>query len=157
MVARHSTAITVVSLLLTIASAWVVLTEWNINSDFRALLPEDSQATRALEAVESRLGASTAMFAVISSPDDEANKRFAADFAERLRAMDEVVLAHFHNDKAFFERHQLLYLEAADLQKLRERIAEAIRASKKRANPFFVPLDDDASEPTVETEDLERK
>lgn len=155
-VAERYVAITVVSLLVTALSAWVLVSQWSINSDFRALLPDDAPATQALEKVESRLGSSTAMFVVVDSPSLEANKRFARDFAERLRAMDEIALAHFHNQKSFFEKHELLYLRAEDLRTLRERIDEAIREGKKRANPLFVPLDD-SPEPDIETKDLEEK
>lgn len=155
-VARHHVLITVVSLLLTVVSVWVVVTQWNINSDFRALLPRDSPATRALESVESRLGSATAMFVVVDSPSFEANRRFARDFARRLRAMDEVALAHFHNDRQFFVDHQLLYMEAEDLRTLRTRLQQAIREAKKRANPFYVPLSEGAA-PSVRTEDLEEK
>ena len=161
-VGRFYVLITVASLLLTGLAVWVIATTWNINSDFKALLPRTSAAYQAMQEVGERVGSGSAIFVVIDSPDTEANLRFAEVYAEKMRELDEVALAHFHNDKDFFERHQLLYMEAEDIRTLRERLEEAIREEKRRANPLFVSLrdDDEAREDDgelVETDDLEEK
>ncbi|MFB6265422.1 MAG: hypothetical protein ABEL76_17620, partial [Bradymonadaceae bacterium] len=151
LVAERYVAITVVSLVVTVVAGWTLVSEWSIDSDFRALLPADARPTRALEYVESRLGSATAMFVVVSSPSLASNKRFAEDLAEKLRAMDEVALAHFHNEKSFFERRQLLYLSVEELKELHDELETRIRRAKRRANPLYVPLDGDESEQSAAT------
>lgn len=159
-VARYYRQITLLSLVMTGLAIWVMVTQWNINSDFRALLPETSEAAQAMEEVGERVGSGSALFVVVSSPDMEANKRFADQFADRLRDLDSVSLAHFHNEKDFFEKHQLLYLQQEDLQTIRERLRDKIRDKKKKANPLFASLDDDEDEedsPFIETADIRAK
>lgn len=138
---QHHRAILVVSVLLTIVAIFIVATRWNIDSDFKALLPRDSPAARAMTEVGDRIGSGSALFVVIDSPDQQANIKFAEAYAEKLRGIDEVALAHFHNDKAFFDKHALLYLDAEDLAEIRTRLGDAIKEAKKRANPLFVSLD----------------
>lgn len=155
-VEAHPLLITVISVVLTAVTSWIVATQWNIDSDFKALLPQESAAARAMTDVGERVGSGSALFVVIDSPDPQANLKFVETYAEKLRSIDEVALAHYHNDKAFFEKRQLLYMEAEDLQTLHDRTKKAIREAKKKANPLFVSLDDD--EPVeVETDDIEAK
>lgn len=149
--------VAVVSLLLTAVATFIVATRWNIDSDFKALLPQESPAAAAMTEVGDRVGSGSALFVVVDSPDPAANLAFVTAYAEELRKIDEVALAHYHNDKAFFEQHALLYLEAEDLAKMRERLADAIKEAKKRANPLFVSLDDDPEPIELETADIEAK
>lgn len=151
-VARFHALITAGALVLSVLAIWVIAGHWNINSDLRALLPPDSEASRAMQEVQQRVGSDTALFVVISSPSTEKNKEFAGVFAEELREMDAVSLAHFHNDKRFFSKNRLLYVPQEDLTKLRERVAGEIREAKQKANPFFVSLDSDDEESTKDRE-----
>lgn len=149
--------VTIVSLLLTVVATFIVATRWNIDSDFKALLPEDSSAAQAMTEVGDRVGSGSALFVVVDSPDQQANIEFAGRYAEALRELDEVALAHYHNDKAFFDQHALLYIEQEDLAELRERLATSIKEAKKRANPLFVSLDDDPKPVELKTDDIEAK
>ncbi len=147
------------SVFLTALAVGVIATQWNINSDFRALLPQTSDAAQAMEAVGERVGSGSALFVVVDSPDPEANKKFARDYAEKLRDLPEVSLAHFHNDKEFYQQHQLLYLNSSDLETLRERLDAKIKEEKKEANPLFASLDseEDDSGEFIETDDIQAK
>lgn len=159
-VARYYVRITILSAVVTAVAIWVIATQWNINSDFRALLPQDSEAAQAMEEVGERVGSGSALFVVVDSPDMEANKEFAGDFAEQLRQMPSVALAHYHNDKDFFEKRQLLYLRKPGLGEIRERIAEKIEQEKKEANPLFASLeseDEDEDGEFIETGDIRAK
>ncbi|WP_158542411.1 efflux RND transporter permease subunit [Lujinxingia litoralis] len=128
------------SLVLTLVSLTLIATRWNINSDFRALLPSSSEAAQAMEEVGQRVGSGSSLFVVIDSPDKEANLAFAEVYAERLRELPQIALAHYHNDKAFFEQHRLLYMEVEDLEELHRQIKRRIREEKRAQNPLFVPL-----------------
>jgi len=144
--------------LLTIFSVWIIATQWNINSDFKALLPADSKAAQAMGEVSDRIGSGSALFVVIDSPEREANRRFAKVLSDRLLERKSVALAHYHNDKTFFEKNQLLYLSVEDLKKLRQRLKKKIKSEKRKANPLFVSLGSVKKKKTsgafIETDDL---
>ncbi len=157
-VARYYGIISVLSLVVSALAIWVIATTWNINSDFKALLPQTAPAALAMTEVADRVGSGSALFVVIDSPDQEANLKFAETFSTELRSIPSVALAHYHNDKTFFEKHQLLYMDVEDIKTLRERIEASIKQKKKEANPLFVQLrkkKDDG--PLVQTDDIEEK
>lgn len=160
-VGRYYLLITALSVLLSGLAVWVIATQWNINSDFKALLPRSSEAYQAMEEVGDRVGSGSALFVVIDSPDGEANKEFAKAYAEALRELPQVALAHYHNDKSFFEKNQLLYLQEEDLAKLHDRLEKKIRDEKRKANPLFVSLgsssDDEDDEDLLDRDRLEKK
>ena len=153
----HHRAVALLSLVLTIVCTIIVATRWNIDSDFKALLPQDSPAAVAMTEVGERVGAGSALFVVIDSPDQQANIEFAGKYAAELRKFDEVALAHYHNDKTFFDKHALLYLEAEDLAEIRKRLKKTIKEAKKRANPLFVSLKKDPKPVKLDTADIEEK
>ncbi len=132
--------IVALSLALTVAAAAVIGARWNINSDFKALLPSEAPAALAMDEVNRRIGGGSSLFVVIDSPDGEANLKFARAYSEGLLALDGVALAHYHNDKAFFKKHQLLYMDVADIEALTARTKATIKQRKKEANPLFVSL-----------------
>ena len=156
-VARYHRALVLASVVLTALAVWVMATRWNINADLKALLPESSPAAQAMEEVSARVGSGSSLFVVVDSPDQEATLAFAKDYTARLRQMDPIALAHYHNDKTFFERHQLLYMEAEDIAELRERVASTIKQRKKEANPLFVSLKKKDEGAGLEVDDLEHK
>ncbi len=132
--------IVALSLALTVVAATVIGARWNINSDFKALLPSEAPAAQAMDEVNRRIGGGSSLFVVIDSPDEDANLEFARAYSERLLAVDGVALAHYHNDKAFFKKRQLLYMDAGDIEALTKRTKATIRQRKKEANPLFVSL-----------------
>ncbi len=144
--------------LITILSVWIIATQWNINSDFKALLPENSKAAKAMTEVGQRIGSGSALFVVVDSPDKIANRKFAKVLSEKLLEKKSVALAHYHNDKTFFEKNQLLYLSVEDLQKLNLRLKKKIKSEKRKANPLFVSLGSvkkkKASSDFIDTSDL---
>ncbi|MFU8802600.1 MAG: efflux RND transporter permease subunit [Bradymonadaceae bacterium] len=159
-VGRHYLIIALLSVIITALAILTIATKWNINSDFKSLLPENSAAAQAMEEVGDRVGSGSSLFVVIDSPDGDANLEFAKQYAEKLRELPEIALAHFHNDKAFFDKHQLLYLDVEDLDTLHDRIRARIRRSKQRANPLFVDLRRPSAEPEdgfIDTRDIEEK
>ena len=152
-VGRHPGWLALASLVVTLLAIGVVATQWNINSDFQQLLPGDSEAAQAMQEVSDRVGSGSSLFVVIDSPDRQANRDFAYDYAEALRAHPDVALAHFHNDKEFFERHKLLYVDADDLEQLHQEVENRIRDERRRQNPLYVSLDD--GDDPVDTSDIE--
>ena len=93
-VGPHHRRLTVASLVMTALAVLVVATQWNINNDFRELLPGDSEAGRVVDEVSERVGSGSTLFVVIDSPDRQANRDFAEAYAEELRAHPDIALAH---------------------------------------------------------------
>jgi uncharacterized protein len=139
-VARFYALILLTALIITGVAGGVIAKKWNINSDFKALLPINSPAATSMDAVDARIGGGSSLFVVIDSPDREQNIKFAEVYSQKLRALPGVALAHYHNDKSFFEKHQLLYMDPADITQLHDELKRKIREAKKRANPLYVPL-----------------
>jgi predicted RND superfamily exporter protein len=139
-IARYYNPILLVALMLTGLAAAVIATQWNINSDFKALLPVNAPAAAAMTEVDQRIGGGSSLFVVIDSPDQQKNLQFAEAYANKLRAMPGIALAHYHNDKKFFEDHQLLYMDVEDLSAIYDELKSKIREAKKLANPLYVPL-----------------
>ena len=156
-VSRHYLMLTAASVLLTIAAVFTIVTKLNINSDFKALLPEDSEAVATMNEIDQRIGGGSSLFVVIDSPDKAKNIEFARQLAGKLEQVEGVALAHYHNDKTFFEQHQLLYVDAKDLRELHDKIARRIKQAKREANPFFVSLGPSKKSAPVSTDSLERK
>ena len=140
LVGRYHTLITVIALAITALSIGVMATRWNMNSSLDALLPEDSPAAVAMRAVSERVGSGSSLFVVIDSPDQQASLRFAKAYSERLLQEPGVAMAHYHNDKSFFEKNKLLYVSERDLSTLYNEARAVIRERKKQANPLFVSL-----------------
>lgn len=156
-VAKRYGWITAVSFLLTVAAIFTIATRWNIDSNLNTLLPQDSPAALAMEEVAARVGAGSSLFVVIDSPDKQANLDYAAAYSQELRAIPEIALAHYHNDKQFFEEHKLLYMQPEDIAQLRERVERTIAQRKREANPLFVGLKRKKKKQELTTADLERK
>ena len=135
------------SFVATALAVLVVGAKWNINSDFRELLPGNSEAAQAMEEVAQRVGSGSSLFVVIDSPEGEANRRFAAAYSEALLELPDVALAHFHNDKSFFEDHKLLYVPVEDLREIQQEIDDRLRSERQRRHPGFVSLDDGDEQP----------
>ncbi len=136
-------SITTISLVLTLVAGWYMIASWNISSDLESLLDEDSEAATAMQELDARVGSTSSLYAVVDSPETDANLEFAEAYAEHIRQLPSVTLAHFHNDKTFFEDHLLLYFDAGTLADLRADVERDIEEAKKRANPLFVSLDDE--------------
>lgn len=157
--ARHYFLTTLVAFILTAIAGWIIATKWNINSDFKALLPETSAAAQAMTEVGDRVGSGSALFVVVDSPDGQANKKFAEALSKKLLEIPSVALAHYHNDKSFFEKNQLLYMQADDIATLHERLQKKIKEAKKEANPLFVSLKkkEETDGDFIKTDDITRK
>ena len=159
-VGPHHGLMTLMSLVVTALAIFVVATQWNINSDFKELLPGDSEAAKAMDEVGQRVGSGSSLFVVVDSPDQQANRAFAEVYAEALRELPHIALAHFHNEKDFFDEHKLLYVDVEDLETIHDRIKDRIRDQRRRNHPMYVPLDeedDDGTEATIDTREVDER
>ena len=129
-----------------------------LESDLERLLPPEAPSVVGLEALRDAYGAVGRVSIVLNGPGPQAVEPAVEHVAQLLRARPEVEAVETERPVEFFESVRLLYLERKDLQELIRRIDRRVRWELERANPMFIPLDDDDEEPpAVETEDLERK
>jgi predicted RND superfamily exporter protein len=132
-----------------------------ISSDMEELLPPDAPAVRALGVLRARLPGSQYLGVVVKG--DGAGP-FAAALAERVRAyppdLVRLVRADIAEERRFVRDHAALYLDLADLREVRARVAAALARERRRANPFYVSLDDDDDDrdsPVLDLSDIEAR
>ncbi len=139
--------------LATVGSLPLVLS-LSLNSDLIALLPENTQAVRDLNAIQERFAAPQSFSLLVWSDDPVERKRFVEDLAPRLLALSgEGVLAVDYTVGQygdFVREHRHLYLPYDDLVRIRDSLERRRSHEACRANPFCVVLDDEP--PPIEEE-----
>ncbi|MBW2732923.1 MAG: MMPL family transporter [Deltaproteobacteria bacterium] len=130
----------VVAALLT-ATAWQGVKQIRIDTNLQALLPNDHQTVRRLEEVRDRVGAQSDLLIEIHSPSREANLRFGAALAAKMRAMPDLRYVIYRRDMASLKRNALLFLPLKDLLDLHQHIVGRIR--KEVGKRVAVQLDDE--------------
>ncbi len=68
-----------------------------------------------------------------------------------------VIFAYHRMDRAFFEKHQLLYLEVDDLKKLYERLRQKIRYEMRKKQSSLDLIGKEAKDPGFDYKDIEDK
>lgn len=150
-------------LVLGAATALTVFALWRsfhlgLDTDLKALLPEDYPSITRLQDLKTRMGAQNDLMVEVRSPDFEANKKMGAVVADFLKKREDIRYVIFHREKAVIERSALLFLSLHDLTELRERVIERIRR-EVRKELAVDEGDDGAAAPDDEDEDdpFERK
>lgn len=160
---RHATAVAVVMLALTAASAYLA-SQLELITDFSRLIPETSRAVVDQRQGEKYLGNSSLLVVEIRASDpraegvDEAGDAQSARAAgERARQAAVALSRHLAQDpefdfvlhrfnREFFERNALLYLTVDQLDDLHQRLDRRIRDRVLQENPLFVDLLDEDDE-----------
>lgn len=120
-VIQHRVAVLVVAAVLTAVAGWVA-SRLVIDSDLRALLPDDHPVLTTLDEVEGKFGALAAINVVVDGGTPEARHAFADALAVAL-ADDPMLREVDHRlDRTFFVEHALYYLDDADMRTLTERV-----------------------------------
>jgi predicted RND superfamily exporter protein len=108
------------------------------------LLPSDDPGVVTLEKTQARLGDMSLLLIGVSSPDREANLRYAEVVTQRLRKLPPSTLAfaayHVRDMRAFLDDNRWLYLKQDSLEAIRDRLKREI---VKKKNPMFVDLGGD--------------
>lgn len=124
----------------------------DLRADMTELLPREAKSARDVERVTARVGGWAEESIALHGPDPEALRRFADALAPRLAAMPDLVQSveyRIDDVRRFYDGRRWLFPSKEDLEALRERLQARLRWEKQRANPLFVPLDDDPA-PSVE-------
>ncbi len=124
---------------LVVAGLSVPAARLRIDPDLRALLPPNAPSVTRLDAVQRRLGAQSDLIVAIRSPSREANLRFGAALAARLRKLPELRYVIFRRDISFFRHNALLYVPLRDLLDARRELIDRLREATRKE--FVVDVD----------------
>ncbi len=119
----------------------------DIRTNIEDLFPENTPRVTRAKAARDKLARSSQILLVISSPDKEANERFANDLSARLEADDLIDTVDLKHDVSFFRKNALLFLPPEELQSIDAKLKRSIkRAVAKDLDPFGDGATDDIAE-----------
>ncbi|HVZ71492.1 MAG TPA: MMPL family transporter [Polyangia bacterium] len=113
-----------------------------IHADWSNLLPPGERSVRDLDQIQSRTSSLGLVLCAVESDDPALRARAAHRLAERLRAVDNSLIANVVVDDGLARRfawdHRFLVASLPDLEEARD----AIKSRIARANPLYVSLDE---------------
>ncbi len=127
----------------------------SILADFSYLLPQTARSVTDLRAIEERARViGTAMVAVKSAHPDSRRKAALAA-RDRIIALGPALVASVTFDdqaqRQYAWNNRWLFADLDDLVAARDALSSELEQAKLRANPLYVPLDDDAPAPAKGT------
>src|SRR5690349_484380 len=125
------------------AAGGILSSRLELRTSFAELLPSKDPGVVVLDRMQERLGGFESLVVAIESPSREANLRFAAALADRLRALPpdlvQIVRYQVRAERAFFRDRRFLYAKLTDLESVRDRLEQDLMQKK---NPLDVPIDE---------------
>jgi len=137
------------------AGALALTSTLAFDSSFAALLPEDAEEVREVRELQRLAGGTTELVVAVESRDTERRLAFARKIVSHLRKDPAVQRADVEFPIDFFMDRRLLLLPLKTLTELQEAIDEEVEASKARANPLYVDLEEE--EPWSRVDDIEKE
>jgi predicted RND superfamily exporter protein len=152
---HNRVGIVVLSVLVAVLGGYLA-SRMAIKSDIVNLLPPTQRSVRDLMAVQQRARPFGTVQVVIESTDLARRARGGAALSERLARLAAErpdLVTQFSADDGPLHRyvwqHRFLFADLADLTAARDALQARIDDAKLRANPLYVPLDDDEDDPGV--------
>ena len=160
---RYGKLLWALAILLAIPATWRTVQLYaNLKSDVEELLPRDAPSVVAIDEMRRRNAGLQYLGVVIDTgtPDKlPAANRFLDDLAARIAKyppdMVRTVRVSTKDEHDFVEKHAPLYIDLADLKKIRERV-EA-RRDYEVSHATGEALDEDEKPPPIDMSDLEKK
>lgn len=147
---RHPWAVLAFLLVSLVPAGWLA-SGLEVRSSFLDLLPDERPAVRELHQVLEHTQASSSVLVAIANDDPELAKRFAEAMAARLASEPMVRAIDARFDVDFFRERQLLYVEEEELQRLTQRVEEAVDRETVRQTGLYFDLEDESDEPDPST------
>ncbi|MBN2804949.1 MAG: MMPL family transporter [Deltaproteobacteria bacterium] len=145
------------SIVTTVALFWLkVATPLKLDTNFTTLLPDDLPCVVESKRISKLVGSTDYLYVAISSPNVKDNLEFADEIAKRLKKLPYIDWVTTKEDKSYFRKRRLLYLDTPDLAKILERAEERVAYEKKIANPFYINLDNEEP-PDISFDDIMSK
>jgi len=124
-----------------------------IDTDFAKLLPDDYPSVQALEQLRNTVGGESEVAVGIQSPSFKANKQFAEALIPRALELqgegyDEPYLTRveFQREVGFLKDNALYFASDRELRQVESFLDQQIEDAKKKANPFFVDIEEGSEE-----------
>jgi len=134
-----------------------------LRTDFKELLPRDSQAVRDYTKFRDRIGGLGNFIVVIENSDFEKARPFVDDVVKALNGKVPSGLIRYIDyritaQKRFFEKNKYLFVDFTDLESVRDRLKTKIEWEVKCKNPAYFDLEGECEQdPGFDLEDLEKK
>lgn len=125
-----------------------------LRANFMDLLPGDTQSIVNLKELNSHVGGSSYLIAVIESSSEETARLGAKKLAERAGKFPEVGYVNNRTDVPVFASRKLLFLNLASVEKLESDIHGFMGHYRRKANPFYIDLLDEKT-PSIDLKSYE--
>ena len=125
-----------------------------LDADVTALLPDTFESIKDLKVLEERFGGVGFLIVAAWNTDEAKLQQFADDIAPRLRKLEWVRYVDHRRPNQFFIDHAFYYAKTEHLEEGLNRLQRRIKWEKRRKNPMYVDLEDDAPPPPLEFQDL---
>ena len=133
----------------------------SIRADFSYLLPQSARSVKDLRAIEKRARVIGTAMVAIESDHPESRRKAAVLARDRIEALGPEWVASVTFDdrvkRQYTWDHRWLLAPLPDLEAARDALKGELEQAKLRANPLYVPLDDEPAKPSTSTADLEKK
>jgi len=134
----------VIAFLLVVGVCVVLAMRLRIDQELRRLLPDDFPSVVGIDRLGDEVGNQADLYLSLRSPSREANVAFGNALENKLADNPDVRFAIFRRDRAFFDKHALLYADLGDLLELRRKVILRIREEvRKQAFSGFSLLGDE--------------
>ena len=140
--------LTLVLVAMVTAGAVYLGTKLQIRATMEELFPESTPHIKRLKELEKWLGYTSQVKLIISSPEAQANQRFAQDLCRKMETHPDIQRLECRRDVSFFRTNGLLYLDLDDLRQIRA----DVKARITRAVAGELSLDDDGGTPAAPAE-----
>ena len=98
-----------------------VAKQLKLDTNIVSLMPDGVPSVENLDKVIKITGGYSNAMVVVDSPDPDAALEFLKALRQEVLTLDWVSSAEYEEDTAIFQRHQLLYVDVADLEEVRIR------------------------------------
>ncbi|HKK45423.1 MAG TPA: MMPL family transporter [Balneolaceae bacterium] len=144
-----------IAICLTLAIIGVLLAlNLRIDTDLAKLIPRSYPSVQALDKLREQVGGEHEVAVVIESPSFAANKKFAEDLIPKALGMKRsdgqpyFLRSEFHKNIDFLKHNALYFATDHELDQLEDFLHRKIDEAKKKANPFYIELEEEESTET---------
>lgn len=155
LILRWAWLIAILGIVLTVpATYYSVQLYKNLRTDIEELLPTTARSVIDLKEVKSRLESIDNLGILIFSENAQANRKFVDALAARLQKIPKNVISSveykINDEMKFFLDRGALYVEVADLIKIREYIRDRIEYERQLYNPLNIFSEEEIPEPQLD-------
>ncbi len=134
--------VTLAVVVLTVASGFAA-SQLRINTNQLDLISQDLRQVKDVKRVVDMIGGSGHLILALRGADAELLQKVADDLAVKISADKERVRAVTYKvDVEFLRKNGALFMETPDLEEVRRRVMLKLRDSIRRANPFFMEIEE---------------